>query len=97
MHSRNWPAKNPGTVETYEFDWGGYLAEGEAILASTAVPDTGSDVVVDQQALVPDTNVQAVKLSGGTARAVPHVVVLGITTDMGNTPKRRVRIRIRER
>lgn len=97
MPRNTWPPKNPGDVETYESDWTNVLGEGETILSSTAVPDTGSDVVVVAQNIAPGTNVQVVKLSGGTVRTVPHVVVLGISTSAGNTPSRRVRIKVRNR
>lgn len=95
MNNRIWPAKNSGDTETYEFNWAPYLGAGEAITASTAAADAGSDVVVVSQVMA--VNVQVVKLSGGTARATPHVVVLGITTNGGNTPHRRVRIKVRPR
>ncbi len=97
MARHTWPPKNPGDVESYETDWTNALGEGETILGSTGAPDAGSDVVVVAQNIAPGTNVQVVKLSGGTVRTVPHVVVLGITTSAGNSPKRRVRIKVRNR
>lgn len=97
MAKRNWPPKNPGDTETYEADWAGDLGEGETITGSTATVEAGSDVVVVQQNMVAGSTIQVVKLSGGTVRAAPHVVLLGITTDAGNTPHRRVRIKVRDR
>jgi len=82
--------KDPNAVLDYVVDWGTWLA-GDTIVTSIWTAETGITVVSDTKTATTAT----VWLSGGTAGS-DYNVVNRITTTMGRTDDRTLRIRVRE-
>jgi uncharacterized phiE125 gp8 family phage protein len=70
-----WPAKRPGAVLDYRFDWSAALAEGETLVAANV---TATGVTIDAQSH--DATGVTLKVSGGTL-GVPGVLVCSVTTN----------------
>lgn len=74
-----WPAKAPGEVEDFAFDFAGALQTGETISSRTV---TATGVTKNSDAIVGST--VAIWLSGGTL-GTPGVVTCSIVTSSGRT------------
>ena len=82
--------KDPDAVLDYVVNWEMWLA-GDTIATSTWTAETGITVVSDTETATTTT----VWLSGGTAGS-DYNVVNRVTTTMGRTDDRTLRIRVRE-
>ena len=89
--------KDPDSVLDYAFDWndedeGPWLQSGELITAHSIMVETGITKDSDSES----SGVVTVWLSGGTA-GERYTVSCEITTSLGRTDNRSIRITVRER
>lgn len=73
-----WPAKAPGEVEDFEFDFSAVLQSGETIASKAPVAD---GVTIDSSAYANGNTAVRLWLSGGAAGAVATVTCTIVTSD----------------
>lgn len=84
--------KDPNATLDYTWDWSQYLQEGETISSSSIIVPSGLTLSSSSS-----TTTKAVAwLAGGTLNEV-YKVVNRITTSLGRTDDRMIKVRIQER
>lgn len=91
--------KDPAASLTYTVDWTDWLPTNTNLSTGSftvsTIANDSNPVVVGASAVI-DQNKSTVILSGGTAGEI-YTVVNTITTDNGDTDRRRFRLRVLER
>lgn len=88
----NTQIKDPAAILDYGYDWSEWLPEGDAIIASSWVADTGINVTANTF----DASTTTVWLSGGAVMET-YKVVNHITTTDGRQDERTIYVKMRNK